>query len=311
MKVLIVCSYRSYAKEGIAPFIKEQVDEIKKSNIEVDYFIIKNKGIIGYLKAYFLLIKKIKQYKPDIIHAHFGLSGLLANLQRNIPVVTTYHGSDINLKKVYFFSKLAIFLSEKNIFVSQKLYNKVRHQDKNIILPCGVNTDLFIPLNKQECRKKMDLDNDTKYVLFSKMFTDPIKNYQLAKESIDNYKENYPEKIELLEFIGYSREDVVLLMNAVDCVIMTSHYEGSPQFIKEAMACGCPIVSVDVGDVPYIIGDTNGCYIVDRDSNKLCDTLKLAIEYGRTNGRDRIINLFDSKKITSEICRLYKNIINQ
>lgn len=311
MKALIVCSYRNYAKNGIAPFIKEQVDDINKSNIDVDYFIIKHKGIIGYLKSYFLLINKIKQYKPDIIHAHFGLSGLLANLQRNIPVVTTYHGSDININKVFFLSKIAIFLSKKNIFVSQKLYNKVKRQHKNVILPCGVNTDLFIPLDKNECRKKMKLDNDKKYVLFSKMFTDPIKNYQLAKESIEKYKDIYSDKIELLEFIGYSREEVVLLMNAVDCVIMTSHYEGSPQFIKEAMACGCPIVSVDVGDVPYIIGDTNGCYIVDRDSDKLCDSLKSAIEYGRTNGRDRVINLFDSKKITSEICRLYKNIINQ
>ena len=121
MKVLIVCSKNS---GKVAPFITEQAESLRKSGIEVEYFTIVGKGIEGYLKNYKLLQQAIKNIHPDIIHAHYGLSGLLANLQRRIPVVTTYHGSDINEPKVYPFSRLCMILSKKNIFVIDTLKSR-------------------------------------------------------------------------------------------------------------------------------------------------------------------------------------------
>jgi teichuronic acid biosynthesis glycosyltransferase TuaC len=89
MKVLIVASY-NYGK--YSPFVSEQAG----LNIQIDYFPVKGKGVFGYLKNRKGLLFKIEEYHPDIIHAHYGLSGLLANLQREVPVVTTFHGSDIH-----------------------------------------------------------------------------------------------------------------------------------------------------------------------------------------------------------------------
>ena len=105
MKVLIVASYN---KGYYAPFIVEQGEALKRHGCEVEYLGIVGKGVKGYLKAFPELRKMIRHSCPDVIHAHYGLSGLLANFQRKVPVVTTYHGSDINEKSVLPFSRLSV-----------------------------------------------------------------------------------------------------------------------------------------------------------------------------------------------------------
>ena len=117
MRILIVASIK---KTYYAPFIIEQANSIIALGHTIEYFGVNGSGINGYLKNLSSLKNKIKQFKPDIIHAHYGLSGLLACLQRSVPVVVTYHGSDINVKSVRVFSKIAMCLSAFNIFVSPK-----------------------------------------------------------------------------------------------------------------------------------------------------------------------------------------------
>lgn len=117
MKILIVAS----DKHGrFAPFIEEQMAALEARGIDILRYGITGKGIRGYLRELPALRRAIRQHCPDIIHAHYGLSGLLANLQRRIPVVTTYHGSDINVPSILRFSKIAMRLSAYNIFVSKR-----------------------------------------------------------------------------------------------------------------------------------------------------------------------------------------------
>ena len=151
MKILIVCSKNS---GNIAPFIVEQVDSLIKAGFLMDYFTIESKCWKGYLKSRKSLLSKIKEFKPDLIHAHYGLSGLLANLQRRVPVVTTYHGSDINDRRVYPFSRLCMMVSKQNIFVSKNIAFKSLKRDlknrKNYsLIPCGVDINLFVPMDKE------------------------------------------------------------------------------------------------------------------------------------------------------------------
>jgi len=298
MRIVIVCSKNS---GKIAPFIVEQAESLVQLGHEVEYFAIQGKGIKGYLKNYNLLRKKITEFKPDIIHAHYGLSGLLANLQRRIPVVTTYHGSDINNDKVFRLSKLSIQLSAFNVFVSERNMEKVQRltrtqtplasplkkgRGRNILIPCGVDVDLFVPMKKDEARMKLGLDGDMKYVLFAGAFDNKVKNAALAQEAVSLLTD-----VQLLELKGYSRAEVVLLMNAVDAVLMTSFTEGSPQFIKEAMACNCPVVSVAVGDVPELIAATEGCFICSYEADDIAAKLQRVFDAGkRTHGREVINN---------------------
>jgi len=302
MKVLIVASGNS---GNISPFVKEQAEALRRNNIEIRFFMIRGKSIFGYIRNYIPLVRVIKDYKPDLVHAHYGLSGLLANFQRKVPVITTFHGSDINSSKTKYFSLITSKLSSKSIFVNRGLADNISFK-RPYIIPCGIELDIFCSINKFDARKELGFSKDEKYILFSSSFSKPVKNYFLAKIAMTKI----PFKnVKLIELKGYNRNEVALLMNAVDVVLLTSLTEGSPQFIKEAMACNSPIVSTDVGDVRNIIGKTEGCYITSFNPDDVASKIKKAIEFGKkTTGRDSIKN-FESGLIAKKIINIYRLIL--
>ena len=305
MKILIVASYN---KGGFAPFILEQAEALKCAGCDVDWFGLQGKGVKGYIKNLPALKKKIKECQPDIIHAHYGLSGLFANLQRKVPVVTTYHGSDINVPKVLHFSKMAMCLSVWNIFVSQKALKIAQPKRNYSLLPCGIDLNDLQLTDKSLARRKMNLDEEKKYILFAGSFDNTVKNAPLAKEAVAMLPD---ENVELLELKGYSRNEVTLLMCAADAFLLTSYTEGSPQVIKEAMACGCPIVSVDVGDLRERVEGVEGCYVSGtRKREELVNLIKKALDFnGKTTGRDKIINdCLDNSHVVQKLIDIYENI---
>lgn len=297
MKVLIVARYK---QQGYAPFVTEQVEALVKAGVACEYFPIKCNGIRGYLRELPQFRRRIQENKPDIIHTHYGLCGVFANLQRRIPVVTTYHGSDINDSSVLWLSRIAMRMSAYNIFVSQKSIDQARPKKNVALIPCGINLDDYPRIDKLEARKQMGLELDKKYVLFAGAFDNAVKNAPLAKDAVALLP-----GVELLELKGYSRRQVSVLMQAVDAFLMTSYSEGSPQVIKEALACGCPIVSVDVGDVKERVSDVNGCWIVDAQKGAIVNALSEALKYSkRTNGfmalkRDQLTNEAVANRLVS------------
>ena len=142
--------------------------------------------------------------------------------------------------------------------------------------------------------------------MFAGAFDNPIKNAHLAIEAVKQLN-----GVKLLELKGYSRQQVALLMNAVDLCLLTSFSEGSPQFIKEAMACNCPIVSVDVGDIAQVIGSDEQCYLSNANVDDLVGKLQRALETGRrTIGRGRLISLgIDQDSTISKLKTVYSQIL--
>lgn len=306
MRVLIVAR----CKEGkYAPFITEQVDAQIQAGVDCQYFGISEKGLWGYLKSLHGLRKAIASFQPDIIHAHYGLCGLLSNLQRRIPVVTTYHGSDINNPKTFKLSKWAIELSSHNVFVSKSNISIAHPKKSNYsLIPCGINLEDYPIIDRLEARKAMGLNPESKYVLFSGSFDNRVKNAPLAKTAISLMPD-----VELIELKGFTRSQVAMMMQAVNALLMTSFTEGSPQVIKEAMACGCPIVSVDVGDVKEMIEGVAGCYISEREPQAIAKYLTKAFASGnRTRGRDIIIEKqLTNEIIASKLIEIYNSLLDK
>lgn len=310
MKILILASYN---KNRYAPFIVEQAAALAKQGCQIEWFGVQGKGFIGYLRNLPRLRKYIKSFNPDVIHAHYGLSCLLANIAtRSVPVVSTYHGSDINLPKVRKFSKIAMRLSAWNIFVSKRNMALANAEEGNkcSLIPCGVALSDDQLQAQEEARRALGWGASEKKVLFAGAFDNTVKDPELAKQAIEELKSKVAD-VELLELKGYTREQVNTLMCAADCLLMTSKTEGSPQVIKEAMACGCPIVSVDVGDVAERIDGIDGCYVVStREPKDIAAALKEALAFeGRTNGRERIIAMqLTNEQVAQRIAEIYKNI---
>ena len=325
MKILIVGNNKL---GHFAPFVKEQAHALQLQGCDVVFFGVQGKGIIGYLRCLPALKRAIKQHQPDLIHAHYGLSGLLANLQRHVPIVTTYHGSDINVPVVRRFSKIAMRLSAHNIFVSQRNVTLAlspnslityRLKKRYTLLPCGVNIPQ--PWSEMQTQRmeqltlnqwvQEKLNAGVEHVLFAGAFNNAVKDPELAKAAIHEL-ESKGVKVELIELKGFNRDQVNALMYNCDALLMTSKTEGSPQVIKEAMACGCPIVSVDVGDVAERVEGVDGCYVVSsREPKDIAEALQQALAFpGKTNGRQRIIEMgLSNEQVAERLMAIYKQLV--
>jgi len=315
-RVLFVCSGNHPA--GISPVVKNQAGSLIQKGVVIDFFAIKGRGWRGYLKSILPLRKQIKRNHYDLVHAHYSLSGICAAIAApgKRPVVCSLMGSDIQMKGLW---RLLIrwcarkrwrVTIVKSLAMKEKLALANGH-----VLPNGVNLEHLRPMDQAVARKKIGWEPGKRYVLFLADPGRPEKNYQLALEAVARLD---IADLELKAIGACPHNDVPLYLNACDVLLLTSLWEGSPNVIKEAMACNRPIVSTDVGDVRKIFGDTGGCYISSFNSDEVADKLKLALEFsrnqGHTTGRQQIISLgLSADAVASRMVDLYErfSISNQ
>jgi glycosyltransferase involved in cell wall biosynthesis len=317
MKILIVSRYKEKYPSRQAPFVTEQAEAIRALGHEIEYYLVRG----NYVKQYFALRKKIKEYKPDIIHAHYGLTACIAELQRMVPVVTTFHNGETHTKHVNFLSSLFSKLAKHVIYVAphirQKLYFKVQNYS---IIPCGISLDDCFLMEKAEARKELGWEQDKKYILFGGAFHDLRKNAPLLKEAVALLKR---DDIIVEEMWKRTRRECMLMMNAADVFALPTKNEGSPQALKEAMACNCLIVATDVADIKYMVGDVPGHWILankkgtpadwvgdEHSAEELAGLLKNALNFnGRTQGRERIQEIgYTNEQIARKIVEIYEDV---
>lgn len=300
MKVLVVCSVNS---GKINPFITEQVNALRKLSVEMDFFLIKGKGIRGYLANWPKLIRLLGGHRYDLVHAHYGLAGLLSVIQRRKPVITTFHGSDVNQKKVVRFSRLAARYSAYNIVVEKSFKQKLGVPAKTAVIPCGIDFDTFHPINKKQARLLIGAREEEQIVLFSSRFDNPVKNYPLAKQAMDLLP-----GVRLIEMKGMNRQQVNQWMNAADVLLLTSFSEGSPQVVKEALACNLPVVCTPVGDVPDLAQQVKSIHITPYDANTIAQKIKEILNE-KTRGESReLIRRFDNNHVAESIRSIYTGL---
>lgn len=306
MKVLFVSSGNSAV--GISPFVKEQGEALRRAGITLDYFLISGKGIRGYWRNIFLLRGLLKRNHYDILHGHFIWSILVCLFQRNIIKVGTFHGTDLNRKSFRWIAdRIVMPFLDLSIVVSEKMASLVPGR-KTAVIPCGIDLDTFYPNDDVETSMEAKIQEGKVNILFCSDFQRPVKNSPLAFEAIRLLNDKYA--INFIELKGLDRHEVNHLLNRIDLLLMTSYSEGSPQIIKEAMACNCPIVSTDVGDVGEVVQGVEGCFISSFDPVEVADCIEKAIAFhGRTLGRGRIEH-FSNVSIAAAIKEQYEKLVH-
>lgn len=287
---------------------RHQGDSLKEMGYDVDYYQIIGKGFWGYIKNIPKIRRAINKGKYDIIHAHYSYSAIAASLAGTHRMVVSLMGSDI------FSSPLMLLIIRifcrfrwNGVIVKTDAMATMIRSRKVTVLPNGVNTELFRPMDKVEARTELGLP-DRKIVLFAADPSRPEKNYKLAT---DAYNKLGREDTILLPVCDAPHHLMPYYMNAADVLLITSLWEGSVNTVKEALACNLKVVSTDVGDVSVNIAGLSGCYITSSDDDDIARKLNEALENkDRTPGAERILDMgLDLAAINKRLAALYSSVI--
>ena len=303
--------------------VKRQVESLRAIGIECHVWNL-GQSAVGWRK-YLHGFRKMHAYTAsqpfDLVHAHYGYCGWVARMQWRLPLVISFMGDDLlgtpNQKGRYKWSSKLVAGVNK-VLASQADAVIVKSPQMSQILapiPChvvpnGVDLESFSPMNQAEALSLLGLDSGYRYVLFPASPTEHVKGFPLARAVVEKLQKTSRERIKLLVLDRIPHEQVPLYMNACDALLMTSYHEGSPNVIKEGLACNVPIVSVTVGDVPELLRGISGCRVCPHERDVLCAALSETLDRNeRIEGRRVLQRLgLDLKTVADRIKGIYQAV---
>ena len=315
MKVLMITSeWPSEKNPNQVPFLVESVNFLEKNNISFKICRVRTNSIKKIKKSILDIIKLIKKEEFNLVHVHWGYN-FIYGCFLNLPLVTTYHGSDLNIPKSWtiktllmaFISRISTIYSDHNIFVNSSLCKPANlNRNKNSIIPMGVNLEKFFPMDKIACREKLKLPLDKKIILFGGNISQPVKRFKLAEEACKDLIDDF--QLITVDYFDYNT--IPFFINASDLMLVTSFSEGSPMMVKESLACNIPIVATDVGDIGDLIKGLENCYLIHDISpssiaGKISKCLNSPI---KPNGRDRMRAYYSLDFTGKKLIDIYNNI---
>jgi len=305
MRILIVTTPlpTPQTPNSLGPLV-EQIHSLRELGIEIDVLEMTGRTPLKYLLGIWRLRQKLANANIDIIHGHHGYCGWVARAQFKHPVVVSFMGEDAlgmpfrsPLYSAYY--RIVAWLNRRlarwvdAAIVKSNEMKQALQFDAAHVIPNGVNTTRFYPLEMNRCRTDLGWDLNGLYVLFAANPDDPRKNFALAQKAVERAQDQVGQSITLVPLRGIAHEEVPRYMNACNAMIFTSLLEGSPNVVKEAMACNLPTISVPVADVPWLFENVQGYKVCAPDAVPLADALTgLLLDW--LNKRPPVVNGADA-----------------
>jgi glycosyltransferase involved in cell wall biosynthesis len=302
-------------------FIKRQVDFLRAAGVRVDVFFFHGaRNLLKYGAAWARLRPRLLTGQYDLVHAQFGQSGLLA-LPKRLPLVVTFRGSDLlgivgdvdgrHTRTGRLLQRASRFVARRAnavIVVSAHMRNALDTGAPVHVVPSGLDLEMFRPEPKEEARKRVGFAPDERIVLFVGRRHQARKRFTLANRAVNLLKERMP--VRLVVAWGVPHREIPRYMNAADVLVVTSMQEGSPNVVKEALACDLPVVSVAVGDVVERLQDVAGCEVCadDRPETIAAALERVLLRGGRIDGRSAARQL-DERLLTRRVIEIYRSIL--
>lgn len=325
MKVLFL--YRGKNATGDNRVVVTQGRTLEARGTDVEYFPLTGRGPGAYLRAVSAIRKRLRSGGADLIHAHYGISGIAGLLTAGgRPLIVSFMGSDLLGShmpggKIRIWSRLMItlhrFLARRfysfTIVKSAEMQAKLSKGTRHAVIPNGVDFGVFRPVERALARRQLNLDQDECIVLFPADRNNPEKNFALASAAVERLE---TKGFRLVDINSSGHEEMNLWYNAADMLLVTSFHEGSPNIVKEAMAGCCPVVSTAVGDIGWLFGSTAGHFLSAFDAEEMADKIEEAArfrkEFAFTEGRGRISELgLDSESIAGIIIDHYYRLTGE
>jgi glycosyltransferase involved in cell wall biosynthesis len=225
-----------------------------------------------------------------------------------------------------------VTVSKKDADFYASKYPKIKN--KIAIIPVPVNLDEFrIKSDKKALQHKFGLNDKHKIILYLGRFS-RVKGIDFIMRTFVDLNKDKPEtdlilvgkgeeenrlkrlasdlNVKNISFLGaLAHEDVPNIMNCADVLAMASYTEGLPSVTLEALACGLPVVSTDVGDIDKLLINENIGFLVKQRNekdykNKLIKALEISNKFKEE--RQDVAKRYSAPKITQKIINLHNEV---
>jgi teichuronic acid biosynthesis glycosyltransferase TuaC len=303
-------------------FVKSQVDSLSALGLDVDVLRIRGYASRSeYLAAATRIAALNRRHDIDVVHAHYGHSGVVARLHLRSPLVITFYGSDLlgdpgesgdptlrSRIEAAIFRQLAR-TAAATITNSREMESALPPtcRRRNHVIPNGVDLERFRPIDRLVARSRLGWSADEAAVLF---VGDPrlhVKNYALA-HAVCRRAAAVVHRLRLRVAATVAPADIPVWMSAADALLLTSRSEGSPNVVKEAMAAELPVVSTPVGDVPERLRGLPGCFVRPPEEHLLTEALVRAVRHGRVPEARVAIASLSLERVAHRIADVYEAV---
>ena len=300
-------------------FFRQQIEILERKGVDctvlpvpggaqIDGDMADRRGVKEYLQYLPRVRRAIRRGDYDLIHANYGLTAPYAITQFRLPVVLTLWGSDV----VGFdglVTKSCAWRCDAVTVRSEEMREMLGREDAQIV-PSGVDLDSFRPIDRAAARERVGWGREGFHVLFPYSPEYERKNYPLAEQVIGRTEVELGRPITLQTISGVAHGEVPYYVNAADAMLLTSDHEGSPNTVKEAMACNVPVVSTDVGDVRERLAGVEPS-AVGTSVDELVEGLVVALESGeRSNGREAVREV-SWDRIGDRLVEIYESVLGE
>ena len=296
-------------------------------------------SLFRFFRANRLALKLLP--KPDIIHVHvltrLGIIALWQKIVHGTPYIITEHwsrylpGNDFNgffRKKM---TKLVVRHASTVTTVSENLARAMQYHGLTnpnfMVLPNVVDVNIFKIAPHQNAIPK---------IIHISCFEDKSKNISVLLESLKILKDKQipyqavligdgmdyhmmrrkASDIQLNDSVSFTGllqgQDLANALASGDFLVLSSNYENMPVVIIEALACGLPVVSTNVGGISEIINESNGMLVPPRNAEKLADAMQKMLskyhDYDANALRDSITKKFSNESVGKLLDDIYKNL---
>lgn len=321
MKVLMITSQLPNNDQSLdmAPLVR-QIDSVRAQGVDVRTVQVVGRRYVKYLTTLGRLGEQVKW--ADVIHSHYCFCGWLARSRTRKPIVVSFMGDDLlgspnqeghvgPLSKLIVRSSRWLAQSVDATIVKSPEMASVISPTPCHVVPNGVDLDTFRPMDRVEAQRQLGWTEKLKYVLFPGNPDCPRKGFSTARAAFDRATAAIAQPMKLVSLWNVAPQDVPLYMNACDAMFMTSFVEGSPNVVKEAMACNLPVVAVSVGDVAELLAGIEGYAVCPRETDALATALVETLESNRTvEGREALQRRgLDLDTVASRLVKIYSSVV--
>lgn len=306
-------------------FVRRQVESLRARGMRCDVLYIRGyRSPLAYPLAagLFALSPLLWRRRYRLVHVHAGEAALAARFRVGTPMIVSYHGDDIlgdpredgavplagRIRSAFVRAHSRLFPA--TITQSREMHDRLpaASRKRNAVVPVGVDATQFKPLDREECRLRLEWDAEEFVALFAGTRPDSPRKRRFLAEAACELASDLDGPVRLHVVGTVPPDEMPVLMNAADCLLLTSSAEGSPCVVKEALMCNLPVIATDVGDVKERLAGVEPSWLCPPEPKRLAAALvECAAVRQRSSGRERVADL-DETHIADRILALYHDV---